>query len=378
MVRKTQLLIVGAGPYGLALGLYAQRHQLDYLVTGKLMDFWQSNMPQGMQLRTPFDWYDERQLAAYLQIRGLGQDDIKPVPRELFIDYIRWSVNEGQLNIVEHIVKQLDSTGQHFCALLENGDTILAEQVVIATGYHAYKRIPEELQEILPQGRYAHNSDYVDFQALRDKRCLVIGGRQGAFEWAGLLSDYAAQVDIVYRHGTPQFKPSDWSWVYPLIEKTSQDPGWFRRLSQAEKDAIDGRCWFEGRAQLEDWLLVRCRRDNVKLRPNSSVTACQVLANGDMRVSLNNGEHIDTDQIILATGFQVDVKKLPVLVQGNLVERLRCADGYPILDEALQSNIPGLYFTGIHAVKDFGPLFFFVACAFAAAEIIGGNLRQTD
>lgn len=376
MVHKTKLLIIGAGPYGLALGLYAQRHQLDYLITGELMGFWQSHMPRGMQLRTPFDWYDEQQLAVYLQTHGLKQSDIKPVPRELFIDYIRWSVKQHRLNIDEQLVKRLDSTEQTFRAQLANGDIVLAERVVIATGYYAYKHIPEELQVILPSGRYAHNADCVDFQQMQGKRCLVIGGRQGAFEWAGLLSDYAARVDIVYRHGTPQFTPSNWSWVYPLIEKTRQDPGWFRRLAQDEKEALEGRCWFEGRAQLEDWLLDKCRRDNVKLWPNTAVTGCQVSANGDLRIDLDNGQCIDTDQLVLATGFRVDVKKLPLLEQGNVLERLQCVDGYPVLDEALQSNIPGLYFTGIHAVKDFGPLFFFVACAFAAAGIIGGNLRH--
>lgn len=99
------------------------------------------------------------------------------------------------------------------------------------------------------------------------------------------------------------------------------------------------------------------------------------MENGDLKISLNNGKQLAIDHIILATGYQVDVNKLAFLAQGYLAQRLQCHDGYPVLDETLQSTIPGLYFTGIHAVKDFGPLFFFVACTFAAADIIGRNIH---
>lgn len=371
MVRKTQLLIIGAGPYGLALGLYAQQHQIDYIVAGKVMDFWETNMPSGMQLRTPFDWHNEQELALFLKNHSLNNDAINPVPRELLIDFIRWSINERNLNVIQEFVQKVDSLNHHFNVLMENGETLLAEKVVIATGYYPYQRIPEEFNILFPKERFSHNADCVDFQQLQGKRCLIVGGRQGAFEWAGLLSEYAAHVDIVYRHDTPEFTPSDWSWVYPLIEKTRKDPGWFRRLSQTEKDAIDSKFWFEGRGQLEDWLVKKYDRDNVKIWPNTSVSQCKAMENGNLKIGLNNGAFLEIDHIILATGYQVDVKKLPILAAGNLADRLRSNDGYPILDVGLQSNIPGLYFTGIHAVKDFGPMFFFVACAFAAANIIG-------
>lgn len=104
----------------------------------------------------------------------------------------------------------------------------------------------KSLKTLLPKTRFAHNADYVDFERLQGKICLIVGGRQGAFEWVGLLSDYAQHVDIVYRHDTPRLTPSDWSWVYPYIDKTRQDPGWFRRRKKmhlmedaGSKDALN-------------------------------------------------------------------------------------------------------------------------------------------
>lgn len=36
MSKDTHLLIIGAGPFGLAMAAYAQRHNIDYLVVGSV------------------------------------------------------------------------------------------------------------------------------------------------------------------------------------------------------------------------------------------------------------------------------------------------------------------------------------------------------
>jgi hypothetical protein len=48
-----------------------------------------------------------------------------------------------------------------------------------------------------------------------------------------------------------------------------------------------------------------------------------------------------------------------------------------VLDEELQSSVPGLYFTGFAATRDFGPFFGFTkACPAAAAMVVGGLMGQ--
>lgn len=55
---------------------------------------------------------------------------------------------------------------------------------------------------------------------------------------------------------------------------------------------------------------------------------------------------------------------------------LKLAEGYPILDEAFQSTIPGLFFAGPPATRDFGPCFGFVIGSRPAARIIIDKVRR--
>jgi 2-polyprenyl-6-methoxyphenol hydroxylase-like FAD-dependent oxidoreductase len=57
MVRETNFLISGAGPFGLSMAAYAKHHHIDHLVIGRPMDFWETHMPKGMFLRSGLDWH---------------------------------------------------------------------------------------------------------------------------------------------------------------------------------------------------------------------------------------------------------------------------------------------------------------------------------
>ena len=44
MTCDVELLIIGAGPFGLALAAEAQALSIDHLLVGKPMEFWEKNM----------------------------------------------------------------------------------------------------------------------------------------------------------------------------------------------------------------------------------------------------------------------------------------------------------------------------------------------
>jgi pyruvate/2-oxoglutarate dehydrogenase complex dihydrolipoamide dehydrogenase (E3) component len=139
-------------------------------------------------------------------------------------------------------------------------------------------------------------------------------------------------------------------------------------LSQVEKDEIAQRLWAEGRMKVEPWLEARLNDGRVKVWEKTEVQTCAI--EGGVTVTLSNGEIIDVDHIVLATGYKVDVTRLPYLSAGNVLERLEIKNGFPILDESFQTSVPGLFITSMPAVQDFGPYFGFTIAVRASATIV--------
>ena len=383
-MNETDLLIIGAGPYGLAIGSYAKRLGLECGVVGEPMGFWKNHMPAGMLLRSPTTWHldaaGELTFKAFLESEALTPEQVSPVPLPLYLDYCRWFQEQNGLEVEQRFVNNLEWLGNGsypFRAVLDSGDEIRARRVLAATGLTQYRNIPQDLAFILPPGSYSHTCDYTDFSSLAGKGCLIIGGRQSAFEWAALINEeVGAEIHLVYRHDTPAFTESDWGWIDELMDRTRESPGWFKRLPTRERDGIYQRLWGEGRLKLEPWLAPRIQGNNVHLWPNTRVTGGRQSVNGSITVSLDNGKTLEVDQIILATGYRVELAREPYLRTPWIIESLQLEEGFPVLDDLFQSSIPGLYFTGQTATRDFGPFFGFGIGCPAAAWVIGNALNR--
>jgi hypothetical protein len=76
--------------------------------------------------------------------------------------------------------------------------------------------------------------------------------------------------------------------------------------------------------------------------------------------------------VLFATGYRADLTRVPYLA--SLIGQIDTADGYPVLDEAFATSLPGLYITGFSATHDFGPFFGFVKGCPAAATLIVRDL----
>ena len=371
---KTDLLIVGAGPFGLALAAQAQHERIEHLVVGKSMEFWRANMPKGMFLRSACDWHLDPQnvhtLEAYLQTQNKRPADVEPLSLEFYLTYAEWFQQQKNIQPYQVYVQRLDSA-DHFVATTFDGEVIDAHRVVLAPGFRHFAYIPEDLKRKLPTGRYQHTAEFVDFSAARDKRYLIIGGRQSAFEWAALLLEAgAATVHLSHRHASPAFAAADWSWVNPMVDNIIDDPNWFRDLSQTEKDDVNHRLWAEGRLKIEPWLQARLNGERVKLWPHTE------LESGDenLEVTLTNGARFNVDQIVLATGYKVNIARLPYLAAGNLLARLETRNGFPVLDDHFETSVPGLFITSMPATQDFGPFFGFTISVRTSARLICDRL----
>ena len=264
-----------------------------------------------------------------------------------------------------------------FQAVLDDGRIVRARQVVLAVGFVYFRNVPQEVAAMLPPGCWAHTCDLVDFSALRGKRCLILGGRQSAYEWAALLHEAgAAEVHVSHRHPCPAFTRSDWSWVTPITDAMVDNPAWFRNLPGEEQEAITYRLWAEGRLKLEPWLAARVQTAGVTLWPQTLLTGCTALPDGSVEVRLDNGECLVVDQVILATGYKVRIDQVPFLASGNILPNLAQRNGFPVLDEHFRTKVPGLFITSIAANQDFGPFFGFTVACRTSARIIGRAVQE--
>jgi FAD-dependent urate hydroxylase len=372
----TPLLVIGAGPYGLATAAYARRVGIEPLVVGQPMSFWRDNMPSGMFLRSGADWHldatKEHTFESYLEERGIDPADVDPIPVKLFIDYATWFQEKAGLEVLPDMVENLSHPKGHFEATLQSGRRIAADAVVAAPGITHFTVIPEWVEESLSPGRWSHTCTTVDFEEMRGSRILIVGGRQSAFEWAALLADGDTEaIHVVHRHDAPDFAPSDWSFVDGLMDLTATVPGWFRNLPAEERDAVGRRFWAEGRLKLEPWLTPRLDNSHIHRWPRAFVRGCRELSGGGIEVELSNGTQLVVDHIILATGYKPEMTKVPYLA--GVLDEMELADGFPVLDEHFQSSLPGLFVTGFPATKDFGPFFGFVrGCPVAATLTVAG------
>jgi thioredoxin reductase len=383
MVRDTNFLIIGAGPFGLGMAAYAQHLNIDYLVVGKPMEFWKSNMPKDLILRSTCDWHLDpvgiHTIENYLQTRAQSAKEVEPLSLEFYLGYADWFQQQKQFNLLPAYVERLNRLDGGFEATIEDGRTFRAKNVLLAVGFGYFKNVPSDLAEILPAGSFSHTCDPVEFAKFREKRCLIIGGRQSAYEWAALFNEAGASaVHVSHRHETPEFKPSDWAWVKQMVDGMVVSPGWYRNLSAEQKEELNWHFWAEGRLKLEPWLKPRLAPDSVKIWPRSRVVSCHESPTREVAITLDTGgreDRIVVDHIVLATGYRVDMVQVPLLAQGNLLERLETRNGFPVLDERFQSNVPGLFITSMPATQDFGPFLAFTVSVGASARIIAAALK---
>lgn len=372
-------LIIGAGPFGLSLAAYLKHQNIDHLVVGKTMEFWEKNMPEGMYLRSGCDWHldvdGKYTMEAFLAQKQLTIAEVEPIALAFYLEYVRWFVEHTQPNILPMYVTDLKKTEQGFVATLTDGSLVVAHNVVVAVGFQYFAYTPDDLRAVLPLGRFKHTCYAVHLDEYAHKRVLIIGGRQSAFEWTALLGDKAvAQVHVSYRHETPQFAAANWAWVMDVVNTIGEQPTWFRSLNDEEKEHYRYRLWAEGRLKVEPWLDERVHQPNVSLHPQTQVVKTEITETGTINVWLNNDDQFEVDEIITATGYKVDTHNLPFL-STSLLSELQCTNGFPNLDAHFQSNIPGLFFTSFMAGQDFGPFFGFTIAVRTAAKLISQELN---
>src|SRR5262249_16895088 len=139
MEKQTMLLIIGAGPFGLAMSAYAKHLKIDHIIVGKQMEFWKNNMPEGMLLRSSCDWHIDPEnlhsIDKFLEVNALTCQWAKPISRQFYLSYVQWFTEEKHIDVLPLFVQQLNYSTNGYTAVMNDESIIHAKFVVIAVGF---------------------------------------------------------------------------------------------------------------------------------------------------------------------------------------------------------------------------------------------------
>jgi putative flavoprotein involved in K+ transport len=316
--RRYEVVVVGAGQAGLAIGYFLARRGLHFLIVeadDSVGSAWRSRW-ESLTLFTP---------RRYDSLPGLvfpGDPEGYPTRTET-IAYLDQYAAKFELPI------QLDSkvqaltraAGRYLLALDE--ETIEAAQVVVATGPFQAPLVPPFAKGLAPEVVQMHSTGYRNPGSVPGRTVLVVGGGNTGFQ---IAAELAASHDVHLSVGSRQ-KPLPqrllgrdlfwWLGKTGLLYKTVDS-----RLGRRLRDRGDVLIGSSPRA---------LEKLGVTMRPRATAVAGRTITFAD-------GTKLEADAVIWATGYQSDHSwiKLPLT---DVDGRLQHTRGV--------SDQPGLYFLGL-------------------------------
>ncbi len=360
-------LIVGAGPYGISLGVALHHAGLPFTIVGKPFSLWLDHTIDSMALRSDYqssELYSPRGELGYARFcrettpdRGGLRDSVRGrIPVPLFRKYLLWIRDRLPFPVLEDMVSDLRRKSEGFVARTGGGAHIQASRVVLATGIEAHRHVPAELSH-LPPDRVIHSYFVGDYRPLRGERILVVGGGQSAAEAIDLL---ATNNEIVWHHRSPlRFYSEPLDLPRPLFKLILRTPAILRLLP---------RSW------VARWLrrftqVTITPEYRERLAPIPKATAADVAALRVEDGALVDGSGRRHDRVLSCTGYRYDLGRLKFLAP-ELRDEIRCDGTWPAVDGRFRTSAPGLYIIGGMAEPVFGPaLRFMIGCKYTAQSL---------
>jgi lysine/ornithine N-monooxygenase len=393
MNTSIDVAIIGAGPYGLSVAAHLRACRVEFRIFGKPMEYWKANMPPGMLLKS-YPWASSlHDPEARFTVKNFCaeqdmpyHDTLMALALESFVAYGETFQRRFVPNVESKKLIALEQTQQGFLATFEDHDVVCARNVVLATGLHAFTRVPRAVAH-LSEDVVSHSANYGSLGGLRGKQVIVLGSGASATDLAGLLHEQGTDVSLVARADKVGFAclPRLRSALERLVDpdcgigagwvmKACSDAPWLirflpknlrRRLAQLPGPL--GGAFMKERVIGEVPLLVGRSVDAAECR-GSKVRVSVFKHDGAKEV-------LQADHVIAATGYKIDINRLDFL-DASLRASIYCADGAPILSADYESSVPGLHFAGPMVAASFGPVARFVFGAIYPSRRLARHLSR--
>jgi putative flavoprotein involved in K+ transport len=316
--RRHEVIVVGGGQAGLAIGYYLAREGRDFRILEAADEpaaAWRERW-DSLKLFTP---------VRYSSLPGLpfpGDPDSYPTRDEVvayLTDYVRHFDLPVELGSRVRSIRRIDAG-----YLVELDDrTYEADQVVVATGPFQVPFVPPIAEQLDSGVLQFHSSRYRAPGAIPEGRVLVVGGGNTGFQIAEELS------------GSREVHLSIGSRQTPLPQRLlGRDLFWYLEGTGLIRKTTESRI---GRRMEGRDTLIGSTPRALRHRHGVRIQGRAVGAAGST-VSFADGEALDVRTVIWATGFRVDHSWIdaPIFDENGCVVHRRGV-----------TESPGLYFLGL-------------------------------
>ena len=312
------VIVVGAGQAGLAIGWYLARLGLRFQVleaSAELGRSWRSRW-DSLTLFTP---------AQYDALPGMpfpAPADTYPT-KEPVADYLRAYADAFRLPVrLNSRVTSLSRSGDGF-EVRTADETFSARRVVVATGPFQIPFVPPAAGGLDSPVTQLHSADYRNPQALPDGPVLVVGGGNSGLQIAEELSA-SRRVDVSI--GTSP----------PMLPQRLAGRDLFWWLTRLGLMRVPAESRLGRRVQARGEFVIGTSRRQLK---RAGVTFRPRLVGADGRtVRFADGSTLDVGVVVWATGYRSDYSwiSVPGVVRNGRVAHRRGV-----------TDVPGLYFLGL-------------------------------
>ena len=392
MSSPVDVVVVGAGPYGLSISAHLVARGVEHRIFGTPMQAWRA-MPRGMFLMTrdfATNIYAPKKgfsFAGYCRARGFSSAE--PYQVEFFSTYGLWAQKQLVPHIEDVEVTWLSRPRKQFEIGLASGERFTARRAIVATGLTSFAWLPEVLRR-LPRELVTHTSQHQDYGGFKGKDVAVLGAGESAIEAAVMLHEAGANTQLIARSAgatfaappskrrrlrdrfAPPMSALGRGRVAFLLERIPYGLHYFPEATRVQ--VTKELCGPSGA-----WWMAPRFEGYVRSMPFTDVVSA-VPHGGRLKLRLRDKlsgveRELAVDHLVAGTGYVADLDALPFLDRA-LAARIRRIEQSPKLSAHFESSVRGLYFVGNAAAYSFGPLLRFVAGAEFAAPTVARHLAK--
>ena len=324
---QVQTIIIGGGQAGLSVGYHLAKRGLPFVIldaSKRIGDAWRDRW-DSLRLFTP---------ARYAGLPGLpfpGRGDAFPSKNQM-ADYLESYAERFRLQVRNGVrVDSLSKQGERF-VVTAGGQRFESQQVVVAMANYQNPKVPEFAGELDPGILQLHSHDYRNLSQLQEGGVLVVGvGNSGA----------DIGIEVARTHQT--WLSGKESGHVPFPIDTFIARFLLVRLVRFVGHHVLSVATPIGR-KLRPKLLSQTN-PLVRVKPQDLVNAgiervSKVVGVRDGRPLLADDRVLNAKNVIWCTGYHPGFSWIDLPIFG--------ADGQPMHESGIVTQVPGMYFVGLH------------------------------